>query len=82
MHEIDLETDVLQSLMRFIPQCQIQIVGFNFAPRNWALAAGQIMAISQNQALFALIGTTYGGNGTSNFQLPDLRGRTPIGPIQ
>ena len=57
---------------------QIGIFGFNFAPRGWALAAGQILPISQNTALFALLGTTYGGNGTSTFQLPDLRGRTPI----
>ncbi len=57
---------------------QIGIFGFNFAPRGWALAAGQVLPISQNTALFALLGTTYGGNGTSTFQLPDLRGRTPI----
>lgn len=57
---------------------QIGIFGFNFAPRGWALAAGQLIPISQNTALFALLGTTYGGNGTSTFQLPDLRGRTPL----
>jgi len=58
---------------------EIKLVGFNFAPQGWTEAAGQLLAISQYNALFALVGTTYGGNGTSNFQLPDLRGRTPIG---
>jgi microcystin-dependent protein/Holliday junction resolvase-like predicted endonuclease len=51
----------------------------NFAPSGWALANGQLLAINQNQALFSLLGTTYGGNGTTNFALPDLRGRTVIG---
>lgn len=50
----------------------------NFAPRFWAFCNGQILNISTNQALFALLGTTYGGNGTTNFALPDLRGRTPV----
>jgi microcystin-dependent protein len=50
----------------------------NFSPRNWAYCSGQIMSISTNQALFSLIGTTYGGNGTTTFALPDLRGRTPV----
>lgn len=54
-------------------------VGFNFAPRGWALCDGRMMQIAQNTALFALLGTTYGGNGTTTFALPDLRGRTPIG---
>lgn len=53
-------------------------VGFNFAPRGWALCDGQILAIAQNTALFALLGTTYGGNGQTTFALPDLRGRVPI----
>ncbi len=57
---------------------QIQAVGFNFAPRGWALCNGQLMAISTNTALFSLLGTFYGGNGTSNFALPDLRGRVPM----
>jgi microcystin-dependent protein len=57
----------------------IQAFGFNFAPVNWALAQGQIMGISQNSALFALLGTTYGGNGTTTFALPDLQGRLAIG---
>jgi len=57
---------------------QIGIFGFNFAPRGWALCAGQIVPIQQNTALFALLGTTYGGNGQTNFQLPDLRSRTPL----
>ncbi len=51
----------------------------SFAPRGWALCAGQLLPINQNQALFALIGTTYGGNGTTTFALPDLRGRVPVG---
>lgn len=53
--------------------------GFNFCPRNWASASGQLLAINQNTALFSLLGTTYGGNGVTTFALPDLRGRTPIG---
>ena len=51
----------------------------DFAPKNWALCQGQILAIAQNQALFSLLGTTYGGNGITTFALPDLRGHTPIG---
>jgi microcystin-dependent protein len=58
---------------------QIEIFGFGFAPQNWALCAGQLIGINTNQALFALLGTTYGGNGTTTFALPDLRGRLPIG---
>jgi len=50
----------------------------NFAPRGWAFCDGSILQISQNQALFSLLGTTYGGNGQSTFALPDLRGRTPV----
>lgn len=57
---------------------QIEAFAFNFAPQGWAICAGQILPITQNQALFALIGTTYGGNGTSTFQLPDLRGHVGI----
>lgn len=55
---------------------EIRAFGFNFAPRGWALCSGQIVPISQNTALFSILGTTYGGNGTSTFALPDLRGRT------
>ena len=51
----------------------------NFAPRGWAFCQGQLLPISQNQALFSLLGTTYGGNGQTTFALPDLRGRAPIG---
>lgn len=58
---------------------QIMMTGFNFAPRFWALCNGQLLPINQNQALFSLLGTQYGGNGTTNFALPDLRSRTPIG---
>jgi len=57
---------------------EVRIVGFNFAPRGWATCDGQILPINQNQALFSLLGTTYGGDGRTNFALPDLRGRTPI----
>ncbi|GAB3007347.1 tail fiber protein [Niabella terrae] len=57
----------------------IAIFGFDFAPRGWATCSGQLLAIVQNQALFALLGTQYGGNGTTTFALPDLRGRTPVG---
>jgi microcystin-dependent protein len=52
--------------------------GFNFAPRGWAMCNGQLMAISQNTALFSLLGTSYGGNGVNTFGLPDLRGRLPM----
>lgn len=57
---------------------QIALFGFNFPPRGWALCNGQIMSISQNTALFSLLGTTYGGNGQTTFALPDLRGRVPM----
>lgn len=55
---------------------QIMCAGFNFAPRGWAELNGQILPISQNTALFSLLGTQYGGNGQTNFALPDMRGRT------
>jgi microcystin-dependent protein len=58
---------------------QIELFAFGYAPRGWALCAGQLMAINQNQALFSVLGTTYGGNGRTTFALPDLRGRVPIG---
>src|SRR3954453_5382923 len=61
---------------------EIRIFAGNFAPTGWALCNGQIMPISQNTALFSLLGTTYGGNGTSNFALPNLQGLTPIGAGQ
>ena len=61
---------------------QIMAVGFNFAPQGWAKCNGQLLPISQNTALFALLGTTYGGNGTTNFALPDLRGRMLTGQGQ
>jgi len=57
---------------------EIRLFPYNFAPRGWALCQGQLMAISQNTALFALLGTTYGGNGISTFALPDLRGRAAV----
>ncbi len=58
---------------------QLLLVPYNFAPQNWAFCAGQTLAISQNTALFSLLGTTFGGNGTSNFMLPNLQGRVPVG---
>ena len=57
---------------------ELRLFPYNFAPTGWAMANGQTMAISQNTALFSLLGTTYGGNGTTTFQLPDLRGRVPV----
>jgi microcystin-dependent protein len=57
---------------------EIRIFGFNFPPRGWAFCDGQILSISQNTALFSLLGTTYGGNGTSNFALPNLQGNVPM----
>jgi len=57
---------------------EIMIVAFSYAPRNWALCNGQTIAISQNQALFALLGTTYGGDGVRTFMLPNLRARIPV----
>jgi microcystin-dependent protein len=57
---------------------EVRMVSFGFAPRGWALCNGQLLQIAQNSALFSLLGTTYGGNGTTTFALPDLRGRTPL----
>jgi microcystin-dependent protein len=57
---------------------EIKLVSFNFPPKGWALCNGQLLPINQNQALFALLGTRYGGNGQTNFALPNLRGRVPI----
>jgi len=57
---------------------EIKLVSFNFPPKGWALCNGQLLPINQNQPLFALLGTTYGGNGQTNFALPNLRGRVPI----
>jgi microcystin-dependent protein len=61
---------------------EIRMVGFNFAPRGWALSDGQILPINQNQSLYSLLGTTYGGDGRTSFALPELRGRTPMHPGQ
>lgn len=57
---------------------EVRIVGFNFAPRGWAFCDGQILPINQNQSLYSLLGTTYGGDGRTSFALPDLRGRVPM----
>ena len=61
---------------------EIRIFPFNFAPQGWAWCDGQLLPLSQNTALFSLLGTTYGGNGKSNFALPDLQGRAPMHPGQ
>ncbi|HEX2254760.1 MAG TPA: tail fiber protein [Thermoanaerobaculia bacterium] len=61
---------------------EIRIFPFNFAPKGWAWCDGQLMPLSQNTALFSLLGTTYGGNGKSNFALPDLQGSAPMHPGQ
>jgi microcystin-dependent protein len=58
---------------------EIKLVGFNFTPRGWAACEGQLLPINQNQALFSLLGTIYGGDGRSTFALPDMRGRVPVG---
>jgi microcystin-dependent protein len=57
---------------------EIRLMSFQFAPKGWALCNGQLLPINQNQALFSLLGTTFGGDGRVNFALPDVRGRTPI----
>ena len=57
---------------------EVRMFGFEFAPRGWAFLDGQILPINQNQSLYSLLGTTYGGDGQTTFALPDLRGRTPI----
>ncbi len=61
---------------------EIRMMGFNFPPRGWATCDGQILPISQNTALFSLLGVNYGGNGTTNFGLPNLQGKAPIHPGQ
>ncbi|HEV2816702.1 MAG TPA: tail fiber protein [Allosphingosinicella sp.] len=57
---------------------ELKIISWNFAPKGWALCNGQLLPINQNQALFSILGTTYGGDGRVNFALPDLRGRVPV----
>jgi microcystin-dependent protein len=57
---------------------EIRILGFNFPPRGWAFCNGQLLGIQQNAALFSVLGTTFGGNGTQNFALPNMQGRTPM----
>ena len=57
---------------------EIRLMSFNFAPKGWAMCNGQLLPINQNQALFSLLGTTFGGDGRVNFALPDLRGRVPV----
>jgi microcystin-dependent protein len=62
---------------------EVRMMGFSFPPKGWALCQGQLLSINQNTALFSILGTTYGGNGTTTFALPDLRGRVPAhrGPV-
>lgn len=75
-HDLDfpqMEVDVSEPFLS-----EIRIMSFNFAPRGWALCNGQLLPINQNQALFALLGTTYGGNGQTTFALPNLQARVPI----
>src|SRR5436305_15045570 len=57
---------------------EIKVISFNFPPKGWAFCNGQLLPINQNQALFSIMGTMYGGNGQTNFALPDLRSRVPI----
>jgi microcystin-dependent protein len=57
---------------------EVKIISWNYPPKGWAFCSGQLLPINQNQALFSLLGTYYGGNGQTNFALPDIRGRTPI----
>src|ERR1700681_4642089 len=57
---------------------EIRLVSFNYPPKGWAFCNGQLLAINQNQALFSLLGTTYGGNGTTTFALPNLQGKIPM----
>src|SRR3954464_14766821 len=61
---------------------EIRIFPFNFAPKGWAFCDGQLLPLSQNTALFSLLGTTYGGDGKSNFALPDMQGNAPMHPGQ
>jgi microcystin-dependent protein len=76
--ETDADSDVGTTNVSEAFLSEIKIVSFNFPPKGWALCNGQLLPINQNQALFALLGTTYGGNGQTNFALPNLRGRVPI----
>lgn len=61
---------------------EVRLFAFNWCPQGWLMAGGQVLSLQQNTALFSLLGTSYGGNGSSNFVLPDLRGRTPVGQGQ
>ncbi len=74
-----LEADAASALPSLPALGEILIVGFNFPPRGWALCDGQLLPINQNQALFSLLGTIYGGDGRTTFALPDLRGRASFG---
>jgi microcystin-dependent protein len=58
--------------------CELKIFAFNYAPKDWAMCNGQFLPINTNQALFSLLGTTYGGNGQTTFALPDMRGKVPV----
>ncbi len=78
LRQEDITTTVDTSIMSEPFLGEIRMFGGNFAPRGWALCNGQLLAIAQNSALFSILGTTYGGNGQTNFGLPDLRGRAPV----
>ena len=78
-HMSDAEAELLSPTSRECMIGEVTMFAGNFAPRSWALCQGQLVAISQNQALFSILGTMYGGDGRTTFALPDLRGRAPIG---
>ena len=75
-NKVNADTSSINSADPFIGE--IMMVGYNFAPRNWAFCSGQLLSISQNQALFSLLGTSFGGDGRTTFGLPDLQGRVPM----
>ena len=77
-NKVKADTSSVNSTEPFIGQ--IIMFGGNFAPRGWAFCNGQLLSISNNTALFSILGTTYGGDGESTFALPDMRSRTPIQP--
>lgn len=82
---LPLVTTLSLTRLSYANECflgEIMAFGGNFAPRNWAMLDGQLLPINQNQSLFSILGTTYGGDGRTSFALPDLRGRVAIGPRQ
>jgi len=78
-----LSVSMLPAMVQAEPMTgEVKMFAGNFAPRGWAFCQGQLMSINDNQALFSILGTTYGGDGRTNFALPDLRGRIPVGTGQ